>query len=959
MTACNDSQVTLGKKAVSAALAGTLAVGMVPGVALAATADEVEAGDGITAFTATEAQSFANSAVSEVQIGTATELGASQATPSGGVTLTKGTAAIVPVQLTSSITGATLDILDESGAPITDVTIKYTGKDASGKDFTAVTYDGTNLSALPTDPGTYTITITGANTWDGLTSTITYSIVGKSLNGTIIYDNDDADKDVDDTTFTYNGATQVPGFAIGGITLRQAEETVNSQKLPQQISVKYYQADKITPADGKDAANAPTNAGSYIAVVTGTADDVYENSEIQIPFTVDTLDLATADITAADVQQTNAAATNETTLTINGVAEDDTDAQWNAIADNFEVSYSANPVQLGSYDVTLTAKRTSTNVVNSRTVSYNLVASDDALFYYGDTALTANTAATAQECDLSLGQSFNLGALGVYNGTYDSAHKLTASQYAVTVTDLNTGKEVSASSLSTPGDYKVAIAVNSEAMKYQLGGKMNYYVKVINGTIKTSDIFVTYNDKTQASFTEVFNGSDFLKDLVVKVVVDGKTLVAGTDYQVTVKDNATNKPVTEIVNAGNYSVSVTSDTWKIEAGAADVCDFTVTPVPVNAATAAGQVTVDGKTGVAYTGNAITPQLQYGITDPKTNETTYYSLPASSYKVNAITCDGKKVTEVKKAGHYTLSISDADSDDNYAINAAGVTVTFDVIDAKRFADVPADAWYAEVVDQAAMAGYMSGYADTDLFGPNDKITRAQVACVLFNMSGGKVAGSDDNEFNENYGYTSFADVNPKAYYAQAVAWAKDAGVVNGFAGTDNFGPDQLVTREQFACMLWNYAKVNLSDTVKDVDVAAALASKPDGNKVSDWAKDGVAWAVQNKIMGNGGVIDPLTTVTRAETAAMVINYKPYVAVTSISVNPAKVSVAESATTKPVVTVTEIGGAATTWTASSSNTAVATVAADGTITGVKAGTATITYTPTANPKVTATCEVTVTA
>ena len=93
-------------------------------------------------------------------------------------------------------------------------------------------------------------------------------------------------------------------------------------------------------------------------------------------------------------------------------------------------------------------------------------------------------------------------------------------------------------------------------------------------------------------------------------------------------------------------------------------------------------------------------------------------------------------------------------------------------------------------------------------------------------------------------------------------------MNGYAdGT--FKADQPVTREEFACMLANYAqKVG---TVEASD-GSALAALPDAGQVSAYATESVAWAVDQKIMGNGGVVNPGAKISRAEAAAMTVNYK---------------------------------------------------------------------------------------
>ena len=192
----------------------------------------------------------------------------------------------------------------------------------------------------------------------------------------------------------------------------------------------------------------------------------------------------------------------------------------------------------------------------------------------------------------------------------------------------------------------------------------------------------------------------------------------------------------------------------------------------------------------------------------------------------------------------------------------------------FADVPLGAWYYYPVCGATRAlGYMNGYGNGS-FGPEDKLTRGQAACLIYNMAGGASSLlKTDVAGNDSVGYFSFADVAPKAYYAKAVAWARAAGIVSGYGGTGNFDPDRTVTREQFACMLWNYAKAAGSSTVSGVNVGGALASKKDGASVSSWARDGVGWAVANGVMGNAGSINPASGVSRAEAATMAVNYQP--------------------------------------------------------------------------------------
>lgn len=166
--------------------------------------------------------------------------------------------------------------------------------------------------------------------------------------------------------------------------------------------------------------------------------------------------------------------------------------------------------------------------------------------------------------------------------------------------------------------------------------------------------------------------------------------------------------------------------------------------------------------------------------------------------------------------------------------------------------------------------MSGYNGKLVFGPTNSITRGEVACVLFNMAGGSKLDVDEGWYNEAIGWKSFDDVNGKEFYGKAIAWAKNAGVVNGY-GDGTFRPDESVTREEFACMLANFAALK-GDDVEGADTD--LSGFGDSASVSDWALDAVEWAVENGVMGNGGFLAPANSISRAETAAMAVNYMPF-------------------------------------------------------------------------------------
>ena len=191
-------------------------------------------------------------------------------------------------------------------------------------------------------------------------------------------------------------------------------------------------------------------------------------------------------------------------------------------------------------------------------------------------------------------------------------------------------------------------------------------------------------------------------------------------------------------------------------------------------------------------------------------------------------------------------------------------------AAGFYDVPSGEWYASWVGQAADKGLMSGYKDargnlTGWFGPDDPITRAQVATVLWRMAGGKAASG-----------ASFPDVSPSDWHYAAVSWCVKAGIVTGYtAGADKgcFRPDRAVTRQELAVMVWRWAKY------AGVDVSypdpAAFRSTTDWRSVDSWASEALTWTSAAGVLSGSVNADgtrsvlPVGTATRAQASKVFV------------------------------------------------------------------------------------------
>ena len=191
----------------------------------------------------------------------------------------------------------------------------------------------------------------------------------------------------------------------------------------------------------------------------------------------------------------------------------------------------------------------------------------------------------------------------------------------------------------------------------------------------------------------------------------------------------------------------------------------------------------------------------------------------------------------------------------------------------------DAWFYDAV--YAIANYknakgtriMSGYANTNNFGPADDLNRASFAVMLH-----RLADEPDAAFDAN----AYGDVkNPEDFFATAVMWAKEAKVITGYENK-NFGPSDKITRQQIATILYRYAKEYAKVDVETASAKADLSQFPDAADIAGYAQDGMKWAIGAGIISGKEptpgtkVLDPNGNALRAEVAAMFMRYINYIA-----------------------------------------------------------------------------------
>ncbi|MCD8356853.1 MAG: S-layer homology domain-containing protein [Clostridia bacterium] len=181
---------------------------------------------------------------------------------------------------------------------------------------------------------------------------------------------------------------------------------------------------------------------------------------------------------------------------------------------------------------------------------------------------------------------------------------------------------------------------------------------------------------------------------------------------------------------------------------------------------------------------------------------------------------------------------------------------------RFTDINRDKWYHEAIDAVVANEYMVGQKNNS-FAPESNLSRAMLVQILYNAE-------NKPESKKN---SAFHDVKEGAWYADAVAWAAQNNIVAGY-GKGKFGPNDSVTREQAAQIMYAYA------AYKGVDVSgqAALDSYQDAKTVSAWAVSAMRWAVSSNIIvgTSADQLSPRKTATRAEAAQIIIKLMDLIA-----------------------------------------------------------------------------------
>ena len=242
---------------------------------------------------------------------------------------------------------------------------------------------------------------------------------------------------------------------------------------------------------------------------------------------------------------------------------------------------------------------------------------------------------------------------------------------------------------------------------------------------------------------------------------------------------------------------------------------------------------------------------------KGSTVTITAIPDPDYKLASLTVTDSKGNELgltdKGDGKYTFTMPGS---------AATVNATFEPVEqmsgatpesnwVNPYTDVSTSAWYYDAVKFASENSLMNGIGN-NLFAPDTNLSRAQLTQILYNKEGKPTSS----------GNSIYTDVSNSTWYTAAIAWASGNSVVEGY-GNNLFGPNDSITREQLAVMLWRYAGKPTANRELPFN---------DASQISSYALPAMRWAVDNGILnGKGnGILDPKGFATRAQVAQMFTN-----------------------------------------------------------------------------------------
>ena len=414
--------------------------------------------------------------------------------------------------------------------------------------------------------------------------------------------------------------------------------------------------------------------------------------------------------------------------------------------------------------------------------------------------------------------------------------------------------------VNTVSGYKIKSVAYNNSLGYITGGYYSYDSTQFSYTftMEARDTYFTINTEATGAYSisvssaNSYYGSVSIKNGIEKANYgDTVTFTVRPAYQYILKS-------VSVYTNDSYrqSIQVTRDKYDWNTFSFTMPNASVVIAPTYTSDYY-TISVDGGShgSVSIEAEPAGTNSYYGIR----NEYVYIdATPNTGYKVKSVTVvdkynDSIKVYESSTANRYYFTMPDS----NVTVN---VEFTPRVM-SNPFTDVRSTDWFYDAVNYVYSEGIMDG-TSVYMFSPNNATSRGMLVTILWRLAGQPVVTG-----------TSFSDVSSSAYYYYAVLWASKYGIVDGL-GNNMFGPDQAITREQFAVILYRYAQHCGYSTSAN----STLVGYADSNKISSYALTAMRWACGAGLFEGDerANLNPQGQTTRAAAAKLLMTFQENVA-----------------------------------------------------------------------------------
>ena len=414
--------------------------------------------------------------------------------------------------------------------------------------------------------------------------------------------------------------------------------------------------------------------------------------------------------------------------------------------------------------------------------------------------------------------------------------------------------------VNTVSGYKIKSVAYSNSLGYITGGYYSYDSTqfTYQFTMEARDTYFTINTEATGAYSisvssaNSYYGSVSIKNGIEKANYgDTVTFTVRPAYQYILKS-------VSVYTNDSYrqSIQVTRDKYDWNTFSFTMPNAGVVIAPTYTSDYY-TISVDGGShgSVSIEAEPAGTNSYYGIR----NEYVYIdATPNTGYKVKSVTVvdkynDSIKVYESSTANRYYFTMPDS----NVTVN---VEFTPRVM-SNPFTDVRSTDWFYDAVNYVYSEGIMDG-TSVYMFSPNNATSRGMLVTILWRLAGEPVVTG-----------TSFSDVSSSSYYYYAVLWASKYGIVDGL-GNNMFGPDQAITREQFAVILYRYAQHCGYSTSAN----STLVGYADSNKISSYALTAMRWACGAGLFEGDerANLNPQGQTTRAAAAKLLMTFQENVA-----------------------------------------------------------------------------------